>query len=444
MQVDPLHHRCFYVYGLGLSGMAVVGYLEDQMARIIVGDDKINDDVAGHAPQHVDDIDWGVVDVFVPAPGLPETHPAYVRARQEKCEILGELEIYAWKMMLADEAPRIIAVTGTNGKSTTTALIAHLMDSVTEGSIVAGGNLGLPLLKMPMDANWHVVELSSYQLDLQTSFASDVAVLTNLGVDHLDRHGSVEAYHGAKKKLFDQTCDHGGRLVLGVDDAVGLGWYQEFSGRTPRAKSVGLGEDAQIHVADGQLHVDGVTYPLDIPKSLQGRHNGENIASAIGACLAAGNELDELLSALASFPGLPHRLEHILRKGELEFVNDSKATNASSTCHALRAWPGSYWLVGGLSKPEDLSILAKTAKETSAKAFAFGKDAGVFVDALSDFVPVTQCPDLEKAFHAAVAQAQKGDGGTILLSPASASFDAYPNFMARGEHFRGLVEAWGA
>lgn len=112
--------------------------------------------------------------------------------------------------------------------------------------------------------------------------------------------------------------------------------------------------------------------------------------------------------------------------------------------HALRAWPGSYWLVGGLSKPEDLSILAKTAKETSAKAFAFGKDAGVFVDALSDFVPVTQCPDLEKAFHAAVAQAQKGDGGTILLSPASASFDAYPNFMARGEHFRGLVEAWGA
>ena len=444
MQADPLHNRGFYVYGLGLSGRAVVGYLEDNMARIFVGDDKLEQECDGYIPQQVDDVDWSLVDVFIPAPGLPGTHPAYERARAEHCEILGELELYAWRLMLAEEAPRVIAVTGTNGKSTTTALIAHLLGHVGEGKIVAGGNLGLPLLKMPLDASWHVVELSSYQLDLQSSFAADVAVLTNLGIDHLDRHGSIEAYHGAKKKLFDQTCDHGGRLVLGVDDEAGASWHQEFANLTPRLTSVGLAGHAQIHVDGQALHVRSGTYQLDIPKSLQGRHNGQNIATALGACLAAGFDLEELLPALSSFPGLPHRLEHVRGHGSFEFVNDSKATNAASACHALRAWPGAYWLVGGLSKREDLLMLARAAQETSAKAFCFGKDARVFAEALQGVVPAKEFADLPDAFQAAVADASKAGGGAILLSPASASFDAYPNFMARGDHFRELAEAWVA
>ena len=443
METDPLHDQRFYVYGLGASGLAVADHLKSKGARVWTGDDgPARHPALPFVPS--DEVDWAKVDVLVPAPGLPHSHHVVQQALQQNIAVLGECEIYAWSLLLSDRAPRVVAVTGTNGKSTVTALIAHILNN-EENKVVAGGNLGVPLLKLDMGADIHVVELSSFQLDLQTSFAADVAVLTNLGVDHLDRHGTVDRYHHAKLTLFQQTGMQGGRLVLPSQDLPSLGWVEEGKLSPVGCFYVGEGHPQSALYFDGDCLVhQNRSLPLVIPLSLKGEHNKQNILNALAAGLCLGYDLENLLVKLASFPGLEHRLEYLGANRGVQFVNDSKATNATSACWALRAWPNAYWLVGGLAKKEDYQPLVDVARDMHARAFCFGHDGAMLAGLLDGSVPTRLCDTLDEAFKLATQQAICDGGGVVLLAPGCASFDAFEHFAHRGQFFKDLVrgETW--
>ncbi len=438
------------VFGLARSGRATVAALAAAGAEIHAWDD----DPARRRdlPVRASDLharDFASLDALALSPGVPLTHPAphplVQKARAAGTPIIGDIELFA--AARADLAAHsVVAVTGTNGKSTTTALLAHVIRSAGRPA-AAAGNIGVPVLALePLPAGGvYVLELSSFQIDLTHSLDPEVAILLNIAPDHLDRHGDLAGYVAAKRRLFElQRPPH--VAVIGVDDAPGreiaaalVQPVVPISVRERLEDGVFVDEAGVLHEARGgtlRRHGTLTGFP-----ALIGRHNWQNAAAAFAAARALGIGPEAILTAFSTFPGLAHRTEPIATRGGVLFVNDSKATNIAAAATALAAFDRIRWIAGGRAKSTDLAPLASHFPRVRT-AYLIGEAAGDFAQALADRVPCRRCGTVERAVACAAADAEAGE--VVLFSPACASFDQFPDFEARGEAFRKAVAALDA
>jgi UDP-N-acetylmuramoylalanine--D-glutamate ligase len=372
----------------------------------------------------------------------PEPHPVVKAARAAALPVIGDIDLFA---QAEQSLPRhrVAVITGTNGKSTTTALLAHVVRSCGAPS-AACGNIGAAILDLePLaEGGVYVIEMSSYQIDLTASLRPEVAILLNITPDHLDRHGSMANYVAVKRRIFEWQGP-GGVAVIGVDDEYGQEAVDRLraagrpvvpvtvKGRAPAGVSV---EDARLY--DAALSAEPVL-SLDGIESLRGRHNWQNAAAAYAAARALGFAPAAIEAGLRSFPGLAHRLEYVGTAGGVRFINDSKATNADATQHALAAFPRVHWIAGGKAKDGGIDSLRPLFGRVE-RAYLIGEAQDAFAATLDDAgVDTERCGTMDRAVASAARHAGVGD--VVLLSPACASFDQYPNFEVRGDHFRALV-----
>jgi UDP-N-acetylmuramoylalanine--D-glutamate ligase len=372
-------------------------------------------DFAAAAPEELSEMAALVV-----SPGVPLTgHPVIDKAKAAGIPVIGDIELFA--QARASLPPhRVVGITGTNGKSTTTALVHHILASAGVPSLI-GGNFGLPILSQePLPADGvYVLELSSYQIDLTFSLDCDVAILLNITPDHLDRHGSLENYAYAKARLFTmQSAGHAAIVDRKAETAHHL---------------LGEADDLTIEFIEDVALGDQSQWP-----ALQGPHNAQNAAAATAACTALGLSAEQIEAGMRSYPGLAHRMERIAEKHGVLWVNDSKATNPDSTAPALAAFPRTHWIVGGRAKGAELDAVKPYLGGVVA-AYLIGEAAAVFAPILAPHMPIKLSGTLDRAVSDAAAAARPGD--TVLLSPACASFDQFRDFEARGDAFRALVEA---
>jgi UDP-N-acetylmuramoylalanine--D-glutamate ligase len=440
-------NRTVAVFGLGRSGLAAALALIDGGATVSGWDDADEArDAARAAGVPVADLsglDFAGLDALVLSPGIPFTHPAphgfVVRARSAGCEVIGDIEVFLREGLPAAR----VGISGTNGKSTTTALLAHLLRHCGR-QVAAGGNLGAPVLGLPaLGADGvYVLELSSYQIDLTPSLVCDVAVLLNISPDHLDRHGGMEGYVAVKKRLFANAP---ATAIVGVDDSFCADIYAGLKARgaTPVIPiAVGAPAGGGVWVEDGVLHDDRDATAIDLADAaaLRGRHNWQNAAAAYAAARALGGQAADIAAALLTFPGLAHRMESVGSVDGVLFVNDSKATNVTATARALASFDAIYWIAGGRAKEASLDAVAPFFPRLR-HAYLIGEAAAAFAAALSGKVAHTVSGDLASAVAAAHAQAVADgeDSAVVLLSPACASFDQWRDFEARGDAFRDLA-----
>ncbi len=446
--------------GLARSGVAAALALREERGEQAIGVDAgapdasrlqplVNAGVELHLREDgVDLLDR--VSAVVKSPGVPRQAPVIAAALARGLPVLGELEL-AWRLLPGNE---VIAVTGTNGKTTTVQLIGHIHRTAGLPMAVAG-NVGDALSgfvgRIDDDATVIVCEASSFQLEDTESFAPEAAVLLNIAPDHLDRHGTLDAYVAAKLKVFVcQTQDDIAVVPAVFDPSLD----PSVRGRLDRAMQVlrartvrfGEGGDADVGERDGRLwwrDREGGVQPLMAVSEvgLRGRHNAQNAMAAAAVCLARGIDDGAVREGLRTFQGVAHRLEEVAHCDGVVYVNDSKATNVSSTLVALDAYPAGavHLILGGQGKGQDFSALSGPVERCCRGVYLIGEDAPSIVAALAGAknVPVHECGDLERALAAAAAAARPGD--VVLLSPACASFDQFADFEARGERFRELV-----
>ena len=435
------------VFGLGRSGITAARALHAGGAIPILWDDGVSGrmqaEAEGFTVEDLSRADWSQFAALVLSPGAPLTHPkphwTVDKAKAAGVEIIGDIELFARAMarMPGTVRPKVIAITGTNGKSTTTALIGWVLKQAGL-KVAVGGNIGIGVLALPAPAEVgvYVIEVSSYQLDLTTGFAPDVAILTNISPDHLDRHGGMEGYVAAKARIFS----HAGLSLVGVDDD----WGKRIAVTVVGSRTVSTnGTPADISAPDRRLRADGETIDLSLARSLPGRHNAQNAAFAYAAARAVGVSHDAAVEGLMTFPGLAHRMEHVATLGKVRFINDSKATNADAARQALSSYERSFWIAGGRAKAGGIDELEDLFPRV-VEAFLIGESAGPFAARLGD-TPHRISGDMASAVQAAAeAAAASGREAVVLLSPAAASFDQYPDFEARGEAFRAAVLNLGA
>jgi len=431
------------ILGLARSGMATARALMAGGNPVLAWDDSPERVTAaaraGIPVQDSADFDWRGIAALVPSPGIPLDHPTIVSAQASGVEIIGDVEIL-WRAMAER---KYVGITGTNGKSTTTALIGHILEHARQ-TVQIGGNLGTPALSL--DALWaegtYAIEMSSFQLDLTRNMSFDIAVLLNIAPDHLDRHGSMNAYIAAKRKIFRP-----GRLktaVVGIDGPDSLRIYRELRLQ---------GDLDVVPVATGRRLLDGIATngglledhgqaicDLEAATALPGRHNWQNAAAAYAATRALDVDPETIARAILNFPGLAHRMEHIAAIDGVQFINDSKATNGEAAARALACFNPIYWIAGGRAKSNGLRALEPYFHRI-AHAFLIGEAEQTLANELTGRVEHTLCGTLDNALEAAAAQARADGrpGAVVLLSPACASFDQYIDFEARGEAFRELV-----
>ena len=438
--------RSMAVMGLARSGLAAAEGLVRGGGEVLAWDDApARREAAAERGVPLADLtraDFSRVSSLVLSPGIPHAHVVPRRARAAGTEIIGDIEL----LLRAEPAARYVGITGTNGKSTTTALIAHILASAGRNMAV-GGNLGTPVLTFePLGPGaLCVLEMSSFQLELTTSLAFEVAILLNITPDHLDRHGGMAGYIEAKRRIF-----RGGRgtAVIGIDDETSAAVAREVersARRLVRISSVRRLAEG-VCAVDGQLFEDGEAVASLAPfTTLPGTHNRQNAAAAYAAARALGLDREAVIKGLASFPGLAHRQELLGSRGSVRFVNDSKATNADAAAKALACYDAVYWIAGGMPKAGGIESLRDLFPRI-AHAFLIGQAAPDFARTLADTtprVPVTLSGTLEAAVAEAAERARQSGhpGAVVLLSPACASFDQFRDFEARGEAFRTLVEA---
>jgi UDP-N-acetylmuramoylalanine--D-glutamate ligase len=398
--------------------------------------------------------DWSQFAALMLSPGVPLTHPAphwtVEKARAAGVEIVGDMELFARAVNAAPEhrRPKVVAITGTNGKSTTTALIGHVCREAGR-DVRIGGNIGVGVLDLEdmHGGAVYVLEMSSYQLDLTSSLHADVTVILNLSPDHLERHGSMEGYVAAKRRILANQ-GKGDTAVIGVDDPWGQQICTEITAANRRtivpisaSKAMGRG----IYVLNGLLY-DATgeraqeVADLNRARSLPGRHNWQNAAAAYAAAKGLGIAADEAAEHLLTFPGLAHRMETVATLGRVRFVNDSKATNSDAARQALSSYPKSFWIAGGQAKTDGIAPLADLFPRV-AKAYLIGEAAPAFAGTLAGKAPAVEAGTLDAAVAQAYADASAAGGDQIvLLSPACASFDQYTDFEDRGEAFRAAVQ----
>jgi UDP-N-acetylmuramoylalanine--D-glutamate ligase len=445
------------VFGLGGSGLASARALQAGGAEVIAGDDgdeKLAEAAAaGIATADLRTISWVGISALVLTPGAPLTHPAphwsVGLAREAGVEVIGDIELFCRERRRhAPDAP-FVAITGTNGKSTTTALIAHLM-RVAGYDTQMGGNIGTAILSLepPRKGRVHVIEMSSYQIDLTPSLDPTVGILLNLSEDHIDRHGTMAHYAEVKERLVAGVQPQG-TAIVGVDD----GFCRNIADRLERAGKRVVRVSVRYPLPDG-IYVEHETIlraagaaRSEIARiggigSLRGLHNAQNAACAAACALALGLAPDTLQQGLRSFPGLAHRMEQVGRRGHVLFVNDSKGTNADAAAHALSSFSDIFWIAGGKPKQGGITGLSGYFPRIR-KAYLIGEAAKEFSATLGEEVPheISETLDVAVVNAARDAEAAGLKDAVVLLSPACASFDQYRNFEIRGAKFRELVNA---
>ncbi|MGN7097985.1 Mur ligase family protein [Brevundimonas diminuta] len=497
--VPGFEGRRVAVFGLGRSGITAARALQAGGAIPVLWDDGVSGRMQAEAEGFlVEDLtraDWSGFAALVLSPGAPLTHPkphwSVERAHEAGVPVIGDVELFARALaaLPQGERPRVVAITGTNGKSTTTALIGWVLKQAGL-SVHIGGNIGIGVLALPeptADAVY-VIEVSSYQLDLTTGFAPDVAILTNVSPDHLDRHGGMEGYVAAKRRIF-QAQDGEALALVGVDEEwgrkaaadlraqgrrvetvlslpsplVGEGGSRSETdegvlpvsgdaavasvGETPHpspsgppspTRGEGYGAAAGVLTAGGAVLAD-----LTAARSLPGRHNAQNAAFAYATARALGVSHEAAVEGLLTFPGLSHRMEAVGRLGSVRFINDSKATNADAARQALASYPAVFWIAGGRAKDGGIDALHDLFPRVT-KAYLIGEAADAFAVTLAD-TPHVVAHTMERAVELAAADAATAGGEqVVLLSPACASFDQFPDFEVRGEAFRAAALSLGA
>ena len=445
------------VFGLARTGLAAARALIAGGAQVALWDERPEGRAAADAEglplTDLATADWSQFAALMLSPGVPLTHPephwTVAKAKGAGVEILGDIELFARTVNAATEhrRPKIVAITGTNGKSTTTALIAHICAEAGRDTRM-GGNIGVGVLDLEdmHGGAVYVLELSSYQLDLTSSLKPDVAVLLNVSPDHLERHGGMEGYVAAKRRIL-LNQGKGDTAVIGVDDPWGQRICTEITAANRRtivpisaSKAMGRG----VYALQGLLYDatgERATEVADLlrARSLPGRHNWQNAAAAYAACRGLGIAAEDVAEALLSFPGLAHRMETVGQLGRVRFVNDSKATNTDAARQALASYPKVYWIAGGQPKTGGIEALADLFPRV-AKAYLIGEAQDAFAETLKGKAEVARCGTMDAAVAAAYADAAaQGQEAVVLLSPACASFDQYSDFEARGEAFRAAV-----
>jgi UDP-N-acetylmuramoylalanine--D-glutamate ligase len=455
--VTVFRGRTVAVFGLGASGLATCASLAAGGAKVVAFDDsptKVQEAAAkGHATADLRTVDWKNIAALVLAPGVPLTHPephwTVKLARAAGVEVIGDIELFCRERHASAQRAPFAAITGTNGKSTTTALLAHVLKA-SGREIAVGGNLGTAILTLPPPnaRRTHVIECSSFQIDLAPSLDPTVGILLNLSPDHLDRHGTMENYAAIKERLVADV-EAGGTAVVGVDDeeSAAIADRVEHAGKrvarvsTERRLADGVYRDGDsiVMAEDG---VARVSISLVSIGSLRGAHNAQNAGAALAAANALGLPMEKIASALRTFPGLAHRMEEVGKKGRVLFVNDSKATNADAAARALACFPDIFWIAGGRAKSGGIASLAPFFPRIR-KAYLVGESAAEFARTLEGKVDHVSAGTLERAVSLAAreAEASPAPEPVVLLSPACASYDQYPNFEVRGDTFRALVQA---
>jgi UDP-N-acetylmuramoylalanine--D-glutamate ligase len=445
------HGKKVGVFGLGKAGMATVAGLiaggaeayvfDDNAASVTAAQQKFGERIHLQTPELWP---WDTLTCMVLSPGIPLTHPrphaAVALANNARVPVVGDVEL----LYQACPDACYVGITGTNGKSTTTTLIAHVLKHAGL-RVEVGGNLGTPALALaPLsEGEVYVLELSSYQLDLVHSTHMDVAVLLNLTPDHLDRHGDMEGYLAAKMRLFDRQ-ETGDVAIVAVDDDYTRRAQSELRTGGRRVLPVSAYGEAEIYARDGVVYSASGTIDLKPIRSLQGQHNWQNAVAAYAVAQTLGVPHAAIAEAMQSFPGLAHRMEWIADMGNVRFINDSKATNAEATVHALRAFQNIYWVLGGKAKEGGIESLASYFPFIR-HAYLIGDASDAFAKTLEGKVGYTRCGTLDRAVAEAARDASvHAQGGVVLLSPACASFDQFKNFEERGDTFRALVENWKA
>ncbi len=445
------------VFGLGRTGLTAARALQAGGAKVLLWDENEASREAARAEGFtlVDlaNADWFSISALMLSPGVPLTHPrphwVVEKARDAGVEILGDIELFARTVAAAPahKRPKIVAITGTNGKSTTTALVAHVLSQAGR-DIRIGGNIGYGVLGLEdmHGGAVYVLELSSYQLDLTSSLKPDVSIILNISPDHLERHGDMDGYVASKKRIL-LNQGKGDFAIVGVDDP----WCQQICTEITAAnrrtiwpisarRAMGRG----VYALQGMLYdaTDGrVNEVADITRarSLPGRHNWQNASAAYAAVRALGLTVQDAVEGLMSFPGLAHRMETVGVIGRVRFVNDSKATNADAARQALSSYPKVYWIAGGRAKAGGIDDLTDLF-DGVAKAYLIGEAAREFSGVLDGKVAYAINGDLASATRAAFADARaSGEDAIVLLSPACASFDQFADFEERGEAFRAAV-----
>jgi UDP-N-acetylmuramoylalanine--D-glutamate ligase len=443
------------VFGLGASGLVSAQALVAGGADVVVWDDhRPGREKAAAAGLKLEDFvtaDMTGLDSLVLAPGVPLTHPyphwIVVKAKAAGVEIIGDIELFVRERAhIAPKSP-LVAITGTNGKSTTTALVAHLYQTFGY-EVEVGGNIGVPVLALnpPSDKRVHVIECSSFQIDLAPSLNPSFGVLLNITVDHLDRHGTMEHYSEIKERLVAKADV----AIVGVDDDICAGIAQKLrtQGRTVVPISIHHPAIPDGIVLEGTRLVrktNGAASPIadlaGIP-SLRGTHNGQNAAAAVAALGEHGFELELVQTGLQTFPGLAHRMEEIGYRGKVLYINDSKATNADAAEKALLSLDDIYWILGGRAKEGGIGPLQPLFHKV-AKAYLIGEASEPFAKVIGEAIPYEFCGTIDRAVESATrdAEASSTPSPIVLLSPACASFDQFPNFEKRGDKFREVVLA---
>ena len=457
------------LFGLGGSGIATAKALMAGGTTVIAFDDNLASveraKQEGISTHDLRDIDWSEIKALILAPGVPLTHPephwSAQIAKANNVEIIGDIElfirernIFLLRNHLTSKDCPFIAITGTNGKSTTTALIAHLLQQ-TGRDVQMGGNIGTAILSLePFEkGRCYVIECSSYQIDLTPSINPTIGILLNLTPDHIDRHGTFEHYAAVKERLIKGSDI----AVVSIDDIfcekiaikVLQNQHKLIPFSTKRQVDTGwFAQNGKIFKAANKVSEEIANLAGNV--SLRGEHNAQNALAALASCVAIGVNLDALVSALSSFKGLAHRMEEVGRKKHIIFINDSKATNAEATAPALSTFDHIYWIAGGVAKEGGISSLKEFFPKIR-KAYLIGEAAKSFAETIGRDIDVVMSDTLEQALQQAADDAMqdadliKAAGSNeaiaaVLLSPACASFDQFANYGARGDFFRELVQ----
>lgn len=456
--IPGIENRKIGVYGLGATGLATCAALSASGAEVYCWDDneEARNKTANtrYAAEHPKQWPWEEMRSLALSPGVPLTHPAphpiVKKAHQAGVEVIGDIEFFARAInaLPEKERPRVIAVTGSNGKSTTTALIGHVLKECGRDAVI-GGNIGKPVLLLPELQSYrtYVLELSSFQLDLAKTLRANSAILLNLSPDHIDRHGDMEGYVAAKRRIFmNQTAAD--TAIIGVDDKWSQGVCAKLmseGGRrvTPISAEGALGRG--VYALEGRLYYSygdrsGEAGEISHVASLRGQHNWQNAAAALAAAIAEGVEPNIAVNAMDRFAGLAHRMEIVAKKGAVLFINDSKATNADASSRALKSYEDVFWIVGGKAKEGGVQSLRPLMSRVRG-AYLIGEAAREFEDQLAGTTPCFQCGDLPTAVSRAARDAAASGlaAPVVMLSPACASYDQFRNFEERGEVFRKLA-----
>lgn len=441
------------VFGLGKAGQAAIDALINSGARVFAWDDK-EESVSNVRPKSgltiskYDTYDWNKIAALVLSPGIPLTHPephAIVKiAKKHSCPIICDIEL----LFLANPQANYIGITGTNGKSTTTALIGHISREIGNKTAV-GGNIGTSASSLPALGNdgKYVIEVSSYQLDLLQKTKFNVAILLNITPDHLDRHGNMQGYIDVKKKIYARQSSNDYSIVA-VDDEHTQKIFEELKLKSATKiipvsclKKVPGGVFIDKGVIYDNINKTEQKFALGKLQRLPGKHNEQNIAAAYAAMVCIGGKPEKIVEAIKSFPGLEHRIQHVANIKGINFVNDSKATNAEAAEKAILSFENIFWIAGGVPKSGGISALEPLYSKIK-HAFLIGQAEEDFAKSLDGKVKFTKCKNLETAVTEAakVAFEKKIKDSVVLLSPACASFDQFKNFEERGAAFCKLVE----